>query len=112
MIDFVDSPPFLRIALRVAMATMHFHIAQTNLFLEELFFAFRVSQDNVAPMKNCPGWVQNRSIRSWGLGYMVILEICGSNKLGYVNFIQNKSTFARPKKMQTLVFILLKDYTK
>ena len=44
MIDFVDTPPFLRIALRVAMATMHFHIAQTNLFLEELFFAFRVSQ--------------------------------------------------------------------
>ena len=38
MIDFVDTPPFLRIALRVAMATMHFHIAQTNLFLEEQFF--------------------------------------------------------------------------
>ena len=44
MIDFVDTPPFLRIALRVAMATMHFHIARTNLFLEEQFFAFRVSQ--------------------------------------------------------------------
>ena len=44
MIDFVDTPPFLRIALWVAMATMHFHIAQTNLFLEEQFFlAFRVS---------------------------------------------------------------------
>ena len=43
---------------------------------------------------------------------MVILEICGSNKLGYVNFIQDKSTFARLKKVQTLVFILLKDYTK
>ena len=47
MIDFVDTPPFLRIVLRVAMATMatmHLHIAQTNLFLEEQFFAFRVSQ--------------------------------------------------------------------
>ena len=63
-------------------------------------------------MKNCPGWVQNRSIRSWGLEYMVILDFGESNNLGYVNFIQNKSTFARPKKMQTLVFILLKDYTK
>ena len=38
MIDFVDTPPFLRSALRVAMATMHFHIAQTNLFLEEQLF--------------------------------------------------------------------------
>ena len=39
MIDFVDTPPFLRIALRVAMATMYFHIAQTNLFLEKQFFS-------------------------------------------------------------------------
>ena len=38
MIDFVDTPTFLRIALMVAMATMHFHIAKTNLFLEEHFF--------------------------------------------------------------------------
>ena len=95
------------------MATMHFHIAQTNLFLKEQFFRIKgIQGTNVAPMKNCPGWVQNRSIRSWGLRYIVILEFCGSNKLGYINFIQNKSTFARPKKMQTLVFILLKDYTK
>ena len=65
MIDFVDTPPFLRIALRVAMATMHFHIAQTNLFLEEQFFYIQgIPGNNVAPMKNCPGWVQNRSIRS------------------------------------------------
>ena len=100
MIDFVDTPPFLRIALRVAMATMHFHIAQTHLFLEEQFFCIKgIPGNNVAPVKNCPGWVQNRSIRSWGLGYMVILKICRSNKLGYVNFIENKSTFARPKKM-------------
>ena len=33
MIDFVSTPPFLRIALRVAMTTMNFHIAQTDLFL-------------------------------------------------------------------------------
>ena len=31
-IDFVDIPPFLRIALLVATATMHFHIAQTVFF--------------------------------------------------------------------------------
>ena len=33
MIDIVGIPPFLRIALPVAMETMHFHIGQTNLFV-------------------------------------------------------------------------------
>ena len=42
MIDFVGKSLFLRIRLRVVMATMHFHIAQTGLFLENiLFYAFR-----------------------------------------------------------------------
>ena len=39
MIDFVGTPLFLRIALRVAMATMHFQIAQTGLFLGNVFFS-------------------------------------------------------------------------
>ena len=47
---------------------------------------------------------------------MVILEICGSNKLGYVNFIQDKSTFARLKKCKHWFSycskIILNDYTK
>ena len=34
---FVGIPPFLRIALRVAMATMHFYIDQTGLFLGNIF---------------------------------------------------------------------------
>ena len=38
MIDFFGKPPFLKIALRVAMAAIYFHIAQTGLFLETLFF--------------------------------------------------------------------------
>ena len=37
MIDFVRTPPFLRITLLVVMATMHFHIAQTGLFWETFF---------------------------------------------------------------------------
>ena len=37
MIDFVDTTPFLRIALQVAMATMHFQIAQTGLFMGIFF---------------------------------------------------------------------------
>ena len=47
---------------------------------------------------------------------MLILEICGSNKLGYVNFIQNKSNFARPKKCKHWFSYcsktILNDYTK
>ena len=37
MIDFVDTPPFFKIAFQFAMATMHFHIAQTGLFMGKLF---------------------------------------------------------------------------
>ena len=34
MNDFVVTPPFLRIALWVAMETMHLHIAGISFFLE------------------------------------------------------------------------------
>ena len=55
MIDFVSTHPFLRIALQVAMVTMHFHIAQTVLFLgEHLFRILSIPWNNFAPMKNCP----------------------------------------------------------
>ena len=37
MIHSVCSTPFLGIALRVAMVTMHFHIAQSGLFLGTFF---------------------------------------------------------------------------
>ena len=37
MIDFVGASPFLRVALRVAMQTMHFYaLAQTGLFLGKI----------------------------------------------------------------------------
>ena len=38
MIDFVGKPPFLRIALPVAMATMYFHMAKLYLFEGGEFF--------------------------------------------------------------------------
>ena len=60
MIDFVGTPPFLRMALRVAMVTMHFHIARTGLFLGTFFSIQGVPGNNLAPMKDCPG-VQGRS---------------------------------------------------
>ena len=51
---------------------------------------------------------ENRQ-HTYGFG---ICWLSGSNKLGYVIFTHNKSTFARPKKIKTLVFILPKDSTK
>ena len=56
MIDFVGALPFLRIALRVAMATMHSHIlAQMGLFFGELFFALKGAPgNNLTPTKNFP----------------------------------------------------------
>ena len=52
MIDFVDASPFLRIALRVAMATMHVHIlAQTGLFWGTFFRIKGVPGNNLAPIK-------------------------------------------------------------
>ena len=38
MNDFVDTPPFLRIALWIAMETMHLHIAGISFFLSFFFF--------------------------------------------------------------------------
>ena len=54
MIDFVGTPPFLRMALRVAMVTMHFHKARTGLFLWNISIQ-RVPGNNLAPMKDCSG---------------------------------------------------------
>ena len=53
----------MRIALRVAMVTMHFHIAQTVLFVGNIVFRFLGIPGNIlAPMKNCPvEGVQGRS---------------------------------------------------
>ena len=53
MIDFVDTSPLLRIALQVAMATMHFHIAQTGLFMGIFFRIKAVPGNNLAHIQNC-----------------------------------------------------------
>ena len=55
MIVFVDTPPFLRIALQVTIASMHFHIAQTGLFMGNFCFRIQgVLGNNFAPIQNCP----------------------------------------------------------
>ena len=61
MIDFVVTPPFLRIALWVAMETMQLHIAGISFFFGLNFFCIqRTPKNKLEPMKNCPG-VQGRS---------------------------------------------------
>ena len=55
MNNFVGTSPFLGSALRVAMVTMHFHIAQTGLFLGNIVFRILgIPVNKLAPMKNCP----------------------------------------------------------
>ena len=56
MIDIVGISPFLRIPFTYAMETMHFHIAQTNLFVRTtLFRILGPPINNLAPMRNCHG---------------------------------------------------------
>ena len=56
MIDYVNTltTPFLRIALQVAMATMHFHIAKTGLFMGNFFHIQGVPGNDLALIRNCP----------------------------------------------------------
>ena len=56
MIEFVGIPIFLKMALRVAMATMHFHIAQTGLFLGTFFLSHSGDpRAQFSTHENCPG---------------------------------------------------------
>ena len=63
MFDFAGTTPFMGIALRIAMVTMHFLIAQTGLFLGNIVFRILgIPGNKLAPMKNCPvEGVQGRS---------------------------------------------------
>ena len=56
MIDFIGISQLLRIALQVAIATMHFHIVQTGLCFRNIVFCFKgVPGNNLAPIRYSPG---------------------------------------------------------
>ena len=56
MVVFEGTPPFRRIALSVAMETMHLDIARISLFLETHFWGMTgVPMNNPTPMETCPG---------------------------------------------------------
>ena len=62
MVNFLYTPPCSRIALTVAMETMHFFIVQLSLSLRTKILCISgVPMNDLAPMKNCPGGVQGRS---------------------------------------------------
>ena len=66
MIDFVDAPPFLRITLRIVMATMHLlHISPYRFIFGVHFFALRGSQGTICAHKNFP----------WGARYLKVGQI-------------------------------------
>ena len=54
MVVFVGTPPFRRIALWVAMETMHLDIARISLFLGTNFWGMTgVPMNNSTPLKTC-----------------------------------------------------------
>ena len=54
IIDFVGTPPYLKFALPVAMATMHFHKVQTCVSFKNIFFILKgVLRSNLAPIRKC-----------------------------------------------------------
>ena len=56
MVVYVGTPPFRRIALWVAMETMHLDIARISFFSEDKFLGMTgVPMKNSTPMETCPG---------------------------------------------------------
>ena len=51
IIDFVDTPPFLRFALQVTMATMHFNKALTCVSFRNIFSYLVVPRSNLGARK-------------------------------------------------------------
>ena len=71
MNDYLVTPPFLRIALCVAMETMHLHIAGISFFLRlNCFCIQRVLKNKLAPIKKCP-WCKVGQIRCWGMIFSI-----------------------------------------
>ena len=54
IIDFVGTPTFLRFALQVAMALMHFHKVQTYVSFMNFFSYVGVPRSKLALVRSCP----------------------------------------------------------
>ena len=72
MNDFVVTPPFLRIALWVAMETMHLHIPGISFFLKFSFsFAFNGYQKINWHQRKIVLGCKVGQIRCWGIMYSI-----------------------------------------
>ena len=68
MVNYVCIPLCSRIALTVAMETMHFFIVQLSLSLRTKILCISgVPVNDLAPMKNCPGGCKVGQISSRGI---------------------------------------------
>ena len=68
MVNFLCTPPCSRIALTVAMETMHFFHSAIEFIFEDKFFCISgVQMNDLAPMKNCPGGCKVGQISSRGI---------------------------------------------
>ena len=66
MVVFVGTPPFWRIALWVAMKTMHLDIAKISFFLGTNFLGMtRVPMNNSTPMESCPEVARQVKLDLW-----------------------------------------------
>ena len=68
MVNFVCTHPCSRIAITVAMETMHFFKVQLSLSLRTKILCISgVPMNDLAPMKNCPGGCKVGQISSRGI---------------------------------------------
>ena len=54
MIDFVGTPPFLRIAFLLSMQTIFSHSPNKFFFYDKMFRKLGVPMKDMVPMRNCP----------------------------------------------------------
>ena len=55
MIDFVGTPPFLRVAEWVAVEIMHFHTTHNKFIFRTIFRMKGIPINNLSTMRNCHG---------------------------------------------------------
>ena len=57
MIDFVGTPPFLRVAEWVAMEIMHFHTTHNKFIFRKILRMKGVPINNLSKTRNCLGFM-------------------------------------------------------
>ena len=86
MFNFLCTPPCSRMALTVAMETMHFFIVQLSLSLRTKILCISgVPMNDLAPMKNCPGGCKVGQISSRGNTELVYISFSSFYRVTVMN---------------------------